>query len=61
MDKELEEVKNHLGETLLKIDSILENPNTTKSFVYINGLNFARNNIKEALKQVFWLEDNETP
>jgi len=57
MDDKLEEVKQHLRATISKIDAILDDPKTTKSFIYINGLNFAKNNTEIALRQIAWLED----
>ena len=57
MDDKLEEVKQHLRATISKIDAILDNPKATKSFTYINSLNFAKKNTEIALRQIAWLED----
>ena len=54
----LEEVRQHLRATILKINAILDDPDTTKSFTYINGLNLAKNKAELALTQIAWLEDN---
>lgn len=61
IDSKLEEVRGYLRATVLKINAILDDPNTTKSFVYINSLNFTKNNAEAALKQIAWLEDNMKP
>ena len=55
---ELEVIKNHLRTALLHINGELNREDTTKSFVFISSLNFAKNNTEKALDQIAWLENN---
>ncbi len=54
--EKLNEVKHLLGVALLKLNAILDDPNTTKDFTYISGLTFAKEKIDKALEQIAWFE-----
>jgi len=53
--KELDEIKNYLRATGLKINAILNSKTTKKPF---SELTFAKHNTEEALNQIIWLVDN---
>ena len=54
--KELNEVKHLLGVALLKLNAILDDPETTKDFTFISGLTFAKEKVDKALEQIAWFE-----